>query len=155
MPPPVAEVHYRRRASMPLNQWRKCDINPNLLWSNVTGSATFTGPASATSWIDAWEQAWQQSPGRCFFLGCGNDATSGLHIFNRQRANTIFIVPGCASCNSTSYDDEKMFRGLRRLSPPLVCTCTLFAAGLCQAGVRIVMIGAQCIQIVQDLYSRS
>ena len=88
------------------NEWVSANINPDSLWHNYSGSSNFAGPARRSSWIQCFDLN-GRSP-RCSFLGCGNDAVSGLHIENARQRGKIFVVPGCARCNSTAFDQDSV-----------------------------------------------
>ncbi|HET9569784.1 MAG TPA: hypothetical protein VFP20_00020 [Bacteroidales bacterium] len=59
-----------------------------------------------------WKQHWinnsrEEWPSQCSILGCGNSATLGAHIINKNVSGEL-IVPACDSCNKlTSEFDLK------------------------------------------------
>ena len=62
---------------------------------NGTGDRTCRCGSWKNHWINYSHESW---PDKCSVLGCKNEATRGIHVYNSKSAEE-FIVPACDSCN--------------------------------------------------------
>lgn len=69
------------------------------------GQRNATGTSNLEYKCGSWKQHWlnysgiKEWPYYCSVRGCMNRAEFGLHVYNPRVSRTVYIVPGCNSCN--------------------------------------------------------
>ena len=92
---------------MSLRKDRELDAKP--LWivngakvKNVKGSSI---DRTGSSWIRKWRIVARKDEGPCSMKNCSANADRGGHV-EIQSYKRHYIIPICASCNSTRFDEE-------------------------------------------------
>jgi hypothetical protein len=66
---------------------------------NVYGSSC---DRSNAGWINDWERVTGRTANKCVYLGCGNEAEVGGHLYlKRYSVNYTYLAPICYSCNNS------------------------------------------------------